>query len=337
MAFYSPHSGRALPKHGVSRMYYRTTKKPHDITSWGGIHALPSNSHNNYGSKDLGYTYSNPIDLGKGKVWLAWRGGNWNPTSAMTYNYGKTWTKAKSFIKSPGLKRPYVKYAKGLKNSIYMAYNQDNPGTTNTGQYFMKFKPGHGYFKANGKKIAGKNSTVDFRKGDKIMSGRRHGRAYVMDVASDKQGHPAVVFTAKPRHKSASIMYSKFDGKKWRSERITSTGYGLYNPKIKPKNYGYYPTAGVSLDRQDPSIVYLSRLGKNRQMKVERWQKQTDGKWDTMRISPEGKSCVRPVGILGDKLGYVAMMCGRYTDWLNYNTSIYLAKPKLEPRNKTIN
>ena len=37
MAFYSPHSGRALPLNAVSNMYYRTTKKPGDITEWGGI------------------------------------------------------------------------------------------------------------------------------------------------------------------------------------------------------------------------------------------------------------------------------------------------------------
>lgn len=326
MAFYSPHSGRSLPKEGPSHLYYRTTKRPEDITKWGPAHRLPVNSPGS-----MGYTYPNPVSIGDGKIWMAWRGGNWQPTSSMTPDHGKSWTKARTFLKSSGAKRPYVKYAEGPNNSVVMTYNQDNPGTTGTGLYYLQYRPGQGYFGADGRKIAGSNSTIPVSRGDMIMSKHRRGRLYTMDVATDKEGNPAAVFTAKPRHGGASVYYSRWNGQHWKTERITSEGYGLYSKKTKPRHYGFYPTAGMTLDHGDPSTVYLSRQV-DHQMRVERWQHEAPGRWTHEFVSPRNKSCVRPASVRGGKPGEVAMACGDYDNWLSFRTNIYLATPKEESK-----
>lgn len=322
MAFYSPHSGRSLPKHGVSRMYYRTTKKPDDITKWGPIHHLKTNSPGS-----MGYTYPNPVSISDGKVWMGWRGGNWQPTSSITPDHGKSWTKARTFLKSGGKKRPYVKYAEGPNDSVIMTYNQDNPGTTGTGLYYLQYRPGKGYFRADGEKVAGSNATIPVSKGDMIMSKHRRGRLYTMDVAADEDGNPATVFTAKPRRGSASVYYSKWNGKHWKTEKVASTGYGLYSKKTKPRHYGFYPTAGASLDHDDTSTVYLSRQV-DHQMRVEKWEHKKPGEWDHQTISPKEKSCVRPASVRNDIGKSVVMMCGDYTNWLKFRTSIYIATPR---------
>lgn len=324
MAFYSPHSGRALPLNAVSNMYYRTTKKPGDITEWGGIRKVPTNTGNN----KLGYTYPNPVPIGDGKTFLGWRGGNWQPTASITPDHGKSWTKSRTTVKSPGIKRPYVKYSEGPKNSVNMTYNQDNPGTTSTGLYFMQYRPGHGYYKANGEKIANSKSTIPFSRGDMIMSKNRHGRLYTMDTATDKKGNPVAVFTGKRKGEDASMFYSRWDGKHWKTEHIADTGYELYD-NTKPRNYGFYPTAGMSLDHEDPTNVYLSRQV-NKQMRVEKWEHEAPGKWSHEAVSPPEKSCVRPASVRNHTLGNAAvvMMCGKYTDWLHSDTSIYIAEPK---------
>jgi hypothetical protein len=41
-------------------------------------------------------------------------------------------------------------------------------------------------------------------------------------------------------------------------------------------------------------------------------------------------NCFRPVGIRSGRTGDVAMMCGSYFSWLNFPTSIYLARPKTD-------
>ncbi len=321
MTFYSPHSGRALPLNGISNMYHRTTKNPEDITEWGPIHKIPTNTGNN----EMGYTYPNPVAIKNG-TFVGWRGGNWQPTSSITPDHGDSWTRARTMIRSTGKKRPYVKYAGGPDNSVIMTYNQDNPGTTGTGLYYMQYKPGEGYFKANGKKIASSKSTIPFSKGDMIMSKKRRGRLYTMDVAADKEGNPVTVFTGKPKGKSASVYYSRWDGKHWKTENVVSEGYELYD-KTKPRHYGFYPTAGMSLDHEDPSTLYLSRQV-DHQMRVEKWDYKKAGAWKHEFVSPPEKSCVRPASVRNDLGGYVVMMCGHYKNWLEFDTDIYMAKPR---------
>lgn len=320
-AYYSPHSGRMLPLTGKSRMYYRTTKKPGDLSSWTKVRHIPTNSPGR-----LGHTYPNPIDIGKGRTWLSWRGGNWLPTSAVKTPNG--WTRARSYLKGIASRRPYAKYAPGPGNSILMAYNEDNPGTSNTSLYYLRYKPGKGYFTANGRKIGGESANIAVNNGHLVESNRAHGRTWIMDIATDSKGRPAMVYAAGRRNHKMPFYYARWRNGKWQKSKIVTSGYSTGAGSLH--NYGHYPTAGASLDHSDPSQVYTSRA-KNGEMVVEKWQPKAENDlsqgWQSERVSPRGLDCTRPVVPRGSKGGNVVlMMCGVYRTWTNFNTGIFMAR-----------
>jgi hypothetical protein len=124
---------------------------------------------------------------------------------------------------------------------------------------------------------------------------------------------------------------ARYEAGRWVRQKIV--GGGFNGGTLVPPAYHYYPSAGATLDHSKPSVVYLSRaVGANLNMRVETWRLRDSGKlssgWDVTRNSPSDLNCYRPVGILGGKTGEVAMMCGNYFSWLNFQTGIYLATPK---------
>ncbi len=325
MAFYSPHSGRLYPKKRKSQLYYRTTRKPADISSWTAYKTIPTNTSDGR----LGYTYPNPVSLGGERIFLTWRGGNWLPAVA-TFN-GSQWSRARGMIYSPHPRRPYVKTASGNDNSVLIGYNQDNPRQTKTNTYFMRYVAGLGYFKANGTKIGGPGARIASQKGDVVAWNGQNGRTWVMDVAEDEDNNPVVLYAAGNRHTEMFYYLARYQAGSWTRTRIVGNGF---NGRSKiPASYHYYPSAGASLDHTDPNVVYLSRaVGTNLAMRVETWRLKTPGNlsggWDVTRNSPLAMNCFRPVGIRYGKVGDVAMMCGAYYSWLNFPSGVYLARPK---------
>src|SRR5829696_3736402 len=105
MAFYGPHGG---PR---AKMYYRVTRRPEDITSWGPTHTMSTNSRGTHG-----FCYSNPLQIG-GWTYVFWRGGNLQPTYSRSSDGGRTWSRAREMISAVDGRatrpymRPYVKYA----------------------------------------------------------------------------------------------------------------------------------------------------------------------------------------------------------------------------------
>lgn len=326
IVFYSPHSGRYLPKKGVSHLYYRTSRHPRSVRSWGPVRRIPTNS-----AGRLGYTYPNPVDLGGGRIWLAWRGGNWQPTAAVTHDYGGSWSRARSFLRSSGKQRPYAKYAAGPHGSVLIAYNQDNSGKSGSGLYFMQYRPGSGYFRAGGSRIARDGAVMRTSRGDRVVSRSSYGRLFIRDVAAGADGRPIVLYEGKKTHQPPTLFYAHWSGAHWEIERIASAGFVISNRKLRPRDYGQYPTAGAALDHDEPTTVYYSRQidvgGGRKQLVVERWTRSVNGHWRSLQISPSDKSCVRPADVRGDESGAVVMMCGRYRSWINFNTAIYVATP----------
>jgi hypothetical protein len=324
-AFYSPHSGRLRPKKRKSQLYYRTTVKPGDISAWSAVKTIPTNTFDGH----LGYTYPNPVPLSHNRIFLTWRGGDWLPGMAVLSK--NRWSKARGMIYSPHPRRPYVKTAPGNNHSVLIGYNQDNPRQTPTNTYFARYIPGKGYFKANGQKIAGPSSRIPSQRGDLVASYKPAGRNWVMDVAETKSGAPVVLYAAGDRFKEMVFYIARYEAGRWVRAKIV--GGGFNGKDLIPPSFHYYPSAGASLDHNKPSVVYLSRaVGADLNMRVETWKLKKSGNldsgWDVSRNSPADMNCYRPVGVLGGRIGDVAMMCGAYYSWLNFQTGIYLATPK---------
>ena len=225
--YYSPHSGRFLPPHGIpSRMYYRTMHRPEDVTSFGGTHVLHTNT-----SGGLGYTYPNPVYLSHGKrTWLFWRGGNWFP-SFSTRSHGDGWASARTLIKTTRGRRPYLKVASNGRDTIDFAFSEDNPSNIKTGIYYARYRKGH-FEGASGRRIGGFGALpLDEHEADRVRAANTgHPRAWVHDVASDSGGTPSIVYVSYPSTRDLRYRYAHWDGHRWVDNEIVPAGKPAEGP-----------------------------------------------------------------------------------------------------------
>jgi hypothetical protein len=116
MVFFSPHSGHQLPppSHRPSKMRYRMTRYPYSIRAFEPVRHVLTNVRGG-----LGYTYPNPVQQ-RGKLWLFWRGGGWNPTFSYTRN-GRDWVPARELLTSEAHTRRV-----NDRDTFYYAYHNGN-------------------------------------------------------------------------------------------------------------------------------------------------------------------------------------------------------------------
>jgi hypothetical protein len=309
--YYSPHSGRFLPPHGIpSRMYYRTMHRPEDVTSFGGTHVLHTNT-----SGGLGYTYPNPVFLSsEGRRWLFWRGGNWFP-SFSTRSHGHGWASARTLIKTTRGRRPYLKVASNGRDTIDFAFSEDNPSNIKTGIYYARYRKGH-FEGASGRRIGGFGALpLDEHEADRVRAANTgHPRAWVHDVASDSGGTPSIVYVSYPSTRDLRYRYAHWDGHRWVDNEIVPAG--------KPLRGRY--AGGISLDHEDPSVVYLSRRIHG-VFEVERWTTADGGvSWTHQAVTSHStEDNVRPIAPRGETTGETVLwMRGHYRSYTQYMTRI---------------
>ena len=133
VVFFSPHSGRHLPEHQVSRMRYRIGLHPYSIREFGPVHTVDTNVPGG-----LGYTYPNPIQQ-RDKLWLFWRGGDWNPTFSYTRN-GRDWVPARELVKFGHEQRPYAKYVGDGRNRIHGIFTDGHPSSWKTSLHYARYE-----------------------------------------------------------------------------------------------------------------------------------------------------------------------------------------------------
>jgi BNR repeat-containing family member len=187
MVFWSAHSG--------GTMYYRRTAQPEDVSSWEAERTVSTNTAGTWG-----YTYPNPVQLSAegNRIWLFWRGGNFNPTFSTSAD-GLAWAPARTLISVPG-QRPYVKVDSNGVDTIHLAFTQGHPRSLVTNIYYARYKGGS-FYRANGSLIKSV-SQLPFTpaQADKVYDAAAHGgvKAWIHDVAFDSTGRPVVVFATSP-------------------------------------------------------------------------------------------------------------------------------------------
>jgi hypothetical protein len=289
-------------------MYYRTMRRPEDVTSFGSTHVLPTNTPGG-----LGWTYPNPVYLtNEHRRWLFWRGGNWMP-SFTTRRSGASWAHARTLIRTRRGRRQYLKVASNGRDTIDFAFSEDNPDHIRTGIYYARYRAGH-FEHANGRRIPG-GRPLDEWSVDRVKP-LRSGRpsSWVHDVASDVNGLPAIVYVSYKSTHDLRYRYSRFDGHRWHDHEIVKAG--------KPLNGPY--AGGISLDHEDPTVVYLSRRIRG-VFEVERWKASDYGRrWSHRAVTSHSReNNVRPVTPRGEtKHETVIWMHGRYTRYVQYMTVI---------------
>src|SRR4051794_14267549 len=141
-------------------------------------------------------------------------------------------------------------------------------------------------------------------------------------MAFDSQGRPVIVFADFVSTSDHRYRYAKWIGGRWVSTEITPAGGSIDLDGTQP-----YYSAGITLDHEDPSTVYLSR-DMGGVFEVETWITPDDGTSWTRTAVTAGSSAsnVRPISPRGlipfSGAMSVVWMRGNYTSYIAYKTSI---------------
>jgi hypothetical protein len=310
VAFYSAHSR--------SPMYYRVSKKPLDISAWGPVQKLTINV-----GGGNGHTYANPVQLSaeKNRLYLFWRGGNWQPCFSWSDDGGDTWAEVRWLIRAPRRTPPYVKVETDGKANIHLAYTDGHPRHMSENNiYYACYREGT-FQKADGTKIAALDG-LPFKTsdGDRVYDVKQHkARGWIWDIAL-QDDKPVIVFAAMPTDRDHRYRYARWTGKEWEHHEITKAGPFIASPREQ------HYSGGVYLDHTDPSVVYLSRQVDGH-WDVERWETADGGKtWEHVKLATgdETTKNIRPVTPRGAKPDDLAVlwMQGRYDYWTRYKTKL---------------
>jgi len=301
-------------RHGGREMYYRVSTDPEDVTSWQSAQVVPTNTSGPYG-----YTYPNPIYLpSERKLYLFWRGGNWNPTYSTLSEGSGTWTPAHNLISVPG-QRPYVKYAADGDDTVSFAFTNAHPRASDVNIYFAYARGGE-IFKANGKRIGALGTPISPSQADKVYD--TTWNAWIHDLTLDSSGRPVIVFAAFPSPADHRYYYARWTGRKWVRREITRAGGSI---SLDGKE-AYY-SGGITLDHEDPSVVYLSRDISGIHQ-VETWKTSDGGaSWTKTSVTVgDTANNLRPIsprGFLPFSGDFsVVWIRGVYNSYIDYQTSV---------------
>ncbi len=244
MAFYTRHGKDAL-------MRYRVSTNPNDGTSWQPEQTYNVNVSGNF-------TYANPFQLSAeaDKIYMFWRGIDWNPTYTTSTDNGQTWSEGKNVIYFRKRERPYVKYASNNIDTIHFAFTEGHPDRPyKTSLYHAYYKAGKlyttdGAFICNlaDRPIRPSEATQIY---DGVSSPT--GEAWVWDIALNSSSEPVIAYSTHLNPNDHRYRYARWNRQTrcWQDHQIAYAGTRLY-----PKQ-SYY-SGGIALDPDNPNVVYIS-------------------------------------------------------------------------------
>jgi hypothetical protein len=230
LVFWSTHAGPT--------MWYRCSARPEDVSAWEPERVFPTNTP---GSR--GYTYPNPVQLSAegNRVYLFWRGGNFNPSFSTLDGGSSTWSPARTLILNPA-ERPYVKYGGNGVDTIAMAYTQAHPRSGRTNIYYAAYRAG-ALRRADGSVISTMaNLPIAPGEGEQVYDWETSGNAWVHD-------DPSTVYLSRQvgGRFEAEVWTTPDGGATWSSRPLTS-GSALNN---------YRPVSPRGQRGDDHSVVWM--------------------------------------------------------------------------------
>jgi hypothetical protein len=330
MVFYSRHAT------GNSPIFLARAKRPEDISQWEPVQTLRLNDTINYAALSNTYTYTNIVQLASedNRMYLFWRGADFKPNFSVSADHGKTWGKGKILVEPERIyrdRRPYMKVASNDRDVIDFAFTDGHPRDEPTNSiYYARYKDG-ALYKASGEKIADWSALpMNPRQADVVYDARESKeKAWIWDVAEDKQGNPVVVYAKFPNDSTHVYYYGIYDGIRWNNYKLTDSGRWFPHTRAGAKEREPNYSGGIVLDHEDASVVYLSRE-KNGVFEIEKWSTNDQGKnWKVKDITSGSKSDnVRPFvirGNPGDSLKVLWMNLERYIHYTNYQAEIKMS------------
>ncbi|WP_276256376.1 BNR-4 repeat-containing protein [Halomontanus rarus] len=115
--------------------------------------------------------------------------------------------------------------------------------------------------------------------------------AWVWDSAVDDDGNPVVAYATFPSTLAHEYRYARWDGDEWRDYHLADAGRYIARRPIE-----LHYSGGLSLDRDDPSVVY-GCVSRGEQCVLERFETDTGGEtWAKRAVTKRPTSCdIRPV------------------------------------------
>jgi hypothetical protein len=309
--YWSAHNGRHL--------FYETTRRAGDITSWQPYGVLDSNTPG-----DRGFTYPNPVILSAeaNRHYLFWRGGDWEP-SYSTRTASGVWGPARVVINAPS-RRPYMKVASNGANRIALAFTNGHPDNDVTSIYYAELRGGTLYSAAGRRLGVLGGAPIHPSAATAVYDARANGnvRSWLQDVALDHAGHPVILYSIYPRGQRAQYWYARWDGRRWLRHFMATAG-----PPIAVHQPHYL--GGAVLDHARAGIVYLSAMvGAHHQL--QRWVTDDGGhSWSLTQLTTGTASEVRPV-VAQEMPGTSApastifALRGVYHDYWHFRTSVVM-------------
>lgn len=327
MVLYSKHAtGDAI--------HIAKAKNAEDIFEWETARTLNLNDTRSYPNLSNTYTYTNICQLAdeKDKLYLFWRGADFKPNFSVSPDNGENWTMGKIFILPERIynnRRPYLKMSSNNKDVIHFAFTDGHPRDEPTNSvYYMKYKNG-GVYKANNEKIMDWSALpVQPSQTDMVYDAAvTKEKAWIWDVAENKEGNPVLVYSRFPTDSSHVYYYSVWDNGKWNSHELVNSGSWFPQaPEGKSEREPNY-SGGIVLDPEDPSQVYLSRQ-KNGMFEIEKWSTTDKGKnWNVEEITKNSSmNNVRPFVIRNydktDSLKVLWLSVKKYVHYTDYQTAV---------------
>lgn len=323
--FFSAHGGMKN-----SPIYYCISTRPKDITAWEPIQSITPNIDGPRAS-----CYSNPAMLSeeRNRMYLFFRGADFKPNFIYSDDLSR-WSQAKPLIKDvtvndkASMIRPYIKISTNNKDKIHFAFTDGHPRDEYQNSiYYMCYHKGD-FKTASGKKIGNMN-TIPFAPAscDLVYDAKpTNQRAWIWDVAYDKNDFPVLVYARFESELKHSYWYARWDGKQWINNKITNAGRWFPRAEIAKEDVEREPhySGGVYLDHNHPEIVYLSRPV-NDKFEIFRYTTSDSGTtWVTDTIT-QYSACdnVRPVVARNDPHSRVFWMYNyRYRHFTDYQTAI---------------
>ena len=327
MIFYSKH---ATPE----PIYLAKAKYAEDISEWETAAKLNLNDTVTYQGLSNTYTYTNICQLAneKDRLYLFWRGADFKPNFSVSNDGGKTWSPGKILILPERIykdRRPYLKVASNSKDVIHFAFTDGHPNVEPTNSiYYAKYRD-NALYKANGEKIANFSALpIQPKLADIIYDATKtNEKAWIWDVAENKEGEPVIVYSRFPNDSSHVYFYCVWDNNKWNEYKLVNSGPWFPQTPGGQKEREPFYSGGIVLDHEDPSIVYLSRL-KNNKFEIEKWTTSNKGiDWSVEEITSNSENNnVRPFAIRNysaqDSVKVLWMNFEKYIHYTDYQSSI---------------
>ncbi len=347
LLFYTGHASR-MP------IQLLVSKNPEDISEWKEPIVLDLNDKEGCPQYSQTYTYVNPVYVEReAAMYLYWRGVDFKPNVSRSLNEGKDWEVGKIFILPDRIykdRRPYLKVSGGTQVDMHYAFTDGHPRNEESNSiYYCQYNDGV-YQTANGEYISDwDNLPISPVKCDRVFDGGgEKGKAWIWDVAENKKGNPVIVFAAFPnddkvntapyRDSVGNVLrsdmienhiyyYACWNKGKWVVNEMVNSGKWFPMTEEGENEYESNYSAGLVLDHEDPSVVYLSRLV-NGTFELEKWETKNLGQtWNVTSITSDSSfDNVRPTAVRGAEKGnpmqVVWMNNEHYISYRRFRSSI---------------